>query len=135
MLLHKSILIPAIIALLSGCASIVSDSKKTVTITSLPSQAEFMIVDHNGKAIHNGVTPTTVTLKSDAEYFKGEKYTIKFQKEGFGPQSSPLNAKLNPWYWGNILFGYPIGMFIVDPITGAMWTLPESKSVVLAPTR
>ena len=32
---------------------------------------------------------------------------------------------------GNILFGGLIGILIVDPITGAMWTLPDELTVTL----
>lgn len=119
--------------LLSGCASIVNHTPNPVTITSMPSHADFVVIDHQGKTVHSGVTPETVTLKPDAGYFRGEKYAIQFQKEGFNLQATPLHASLNGWYWGNLLSGGPIGFFIVDPLTGAMWTMPESKSVVLAP--
>ncbi|MDD2725663.1 MAG: hypothetical protein PHH59_16835 [Methylovulum sp.] len=133
MLLKKISFTLSAIALLSGCASIVTDSAHPVAISSLPSNAEFAVVNQQGKTVHSGKTPATVTLKSDAGYFKGEKYTLKFQKEGYGTQSTPLNAHLNGWYWGNLLFLPVIGHLIVDPLTGAMWALPESKPVVLVP--
>ncbi|MDD5272653.1 MAG: hypothetical protein PHU14_08045 [Methylovulum sp.] len=135
MLLQKNIVIALTLALLSGCASIVNHSPNPVTLTSVPSQAEFVVTNHQGKMVHSGTTPSTVTLKSDAGYFRGEKYTLKLQKEGFSPQSTSLDAKLNGWYWGNFLFGGPIGLLIVDPLTGAMWSMPETKSVVLVPNR
>ncbi len=138
MLLQKNIVIALTLtfALLSGCASIVNHSPKPVTLTSIPSHAEFIVTNHEGKMVHSGVTPETVTLKPDAGYFRGEKYTLKLQKEGFSSQSASLDAKLNGWYWGNFLLGaLPIGLLIVDPLTGAMWSMPETKSVVLVPDR
>ncbi len=136
MLFQKNIIAALIIALLPGCASIVNHSPNPVTITSFPDQADFVVINQQGKTIHSGITPETITLKPDAGYFKGEKYSLKFQKDGFGLQSTPLNANLNGWYWGNLIFGgVVLGMLIVDPLTGAMWSLPESKSVALVPNR
>ena len=135
MLLKKNILLTLTIATLSGCASIVTDTTHPVTINSLPNKADFIVTNQHGKTVQSGRTPATITLKPSSEYFKGEKYTLKFQKDGYGTQSTPLNAQLNNWYWGNLLFGGFPGMFIVDPLTGAMWTLPQSKSVVLVPNQ
>ncbi|MBT9096990.1 hypothetical protein KFZ76_04600 [Methylovulum psychrotolerans] len=135
MLLQKNIVIALAFGLLSGCASIVNHAPNPVTITSVPERANFVVTNHDGKVVHSGITPSTVTLKPDAGYFRGEKYTLKFQKEGFNSQGTPLHAQLNNWYWGNILLGSPIGMFIVDPLTGSMWAMPETKSVVLVPNQ
>lgn len=118
---------------LSACASIVNHGSNPVTISSFPKHADFDVINQHGKVIHSGTTPETVSLKPDAGYFRGEKYTLKFQKEGFGVQTAPLNADLNTWYWGNLLFGVIPGMLLIDPLTGAMWSLPESKLVYLMP--
>ena len=34
-----------------------------------------------------------------------------------------MSSRINGWYVGNIVFGGFIGWLIVDPLTGAMWTL------------
>jgi hypothetical protein len=34
-----------------------------------------------------------------------------------------VDSRINGWYVGNIVFGGLIGWLIVDPLTGAMWTL------------
>ncbi|KJV06452.1 hypothetical protein [Methylocucumis oryzae] len=129
------LLIPSLIVVLSGCASIVSESRQPVSISSIPDRSDFVIVNRAGTPIHNGTTPATVTLKTDAGYFKGEKYSIKFMKDNYSTQTAPLNAELNGWYWGNLVSGGFLGMFVVDPLTGAMWSLPQSKQVVLPPTQ
>lgn len=33
---------------------------------------------------------------------------------------------MDGWYVGNIIFGGLIGLLLVDPITGAMWKLPDT---------
>lgn len=117
--------------LLSGCASIVSDSAYPVSVSSTPVGANFEIKDSTGTIIHSGTTPGTVTLKSGRGYFKKANYTIAFKKEGFADQEIKLNSSLNGWYWGNLLFGGLIGMLIVDPLTGAMYKLPENTAADL----
>lgn len=129
------LLIPSLIVALSGCASIVSESRQPVAISSIPDHSDFVIVNRAGTPIHNGTTPATVMLKTDAGYFKGEKYSVKFMKDNYSTQSAPLNAELNGWYWGNLFPPFFLGFFFVDPFTGAMWSLPESKQVVLPPTQ
>lgn len=126
-------LIPAALAILSGCASIVSDSQYPVSVITTPAGATFEVRNRAGNVIHSGTTPGSVTLKSGAGYFKGETYTIAFRKEGFADQQTTLNSSLDGWYWGNIIFGGLIGMLAVDPATGAMYKLPENTATSLAP--
>jgi hypothetical protein len=127
-------LIPAALSLLmTGCASIVSDSKYPVSVTSTPANASFEVRNRAGVVIHSGTTPGSVTLSSGAGYFKGEEYTITFRKEGYADQQTTLRTSLDGWYWGNIIFGGLIGMLAVDPATGAMYKLPESSATTLAP--
>lgn len=133
MSMKKIIVAGCAAAVLSACASVVNHTPDPVTITSFPDHADFTVINKQGKVIHSGTTPETVSLKPDAGYFRGEKYTLKFQKEGFGTQTAPLYSDLNGWYWGNLLLGAIPGMLIVDPLTGAMWSLPASKSVYLVP--
>lgn len=120
-------------AIFAGCASIVSKSAYPVTINSQPDQAEIAITDETGKTVHTGKTPTTVTLDTKRGYFKGKDYTVKFSKEGYAEYSAPIKRGVDGWYIaGNILFGGLIGWLIVDPLTGAMWTLPENLTVTLS---
>jgi hypothetical protein len=39
---------------------------------------------------------------------------------------------LNKWYFGNILLGGVIGMLVVDPLTGAMYSLDEDYVVKMS---
>lgn len=115
-----------IFLLLAGCASIVSKSQYPVKISSQPQEADITIVNNSGETVFSGKTPTTVTLKAGAGYFKGENYTVTFKKEGFATHTAQIERGLDGWYLaGNILIGGLIGWFIVDPITGAMWTLKD----------
>ncbi|TWI54953.1 hypothetical protein IQ22_01860 [Pseudomonas duriflava] len=114
--------------LTSGCASIVGDSKYPVAVSTTPSGASYTIKNHAGQVVHSGTTPNTVVLKSGRGYFKGETYTVTFHKDGYADTTTTLNSSLSGWYWGNILFGGLIGMLIVDPLTGAMYKLPDDTN-------
>lgn len=111
---------------LAGCASIVSKSEYPVAITSNPIGADFVVKRRSGIPIASGVTPATIVLPASDGYFQPAKYTIDFRRKGVA-QSVPLTAKINGWYFGNLVFGgVIIGMLIVDPATGAMWTLKDT---------
>ena len=112
---------------LGSCASIVSKSRYPVAISSVPAGATFSIVNREGKEVSSGVAPTAVTLKSGSSYFRREQYTITFRLEGYEEKVMKLEADVNGWYFGNLVFGGAIGMLIVDPITGAMYRISEKE--------
>ena len=118
---------------LSSCASIVSQSDYPVMINSSPDGATFVIKNQTGVNIESGVTPKQVTLTTKAGFFDGETYVISFDKAGYKTSFLVLDTELDNWYFGNIFFGGTIGSFIVDPLTGAMWELPDASSASLAP--
>ncbi len=128
--LHLGML--ASVFVFTGCASIVSKSNWPVTFKSDPSGAKIVISDENGNEIHRGVTPATVTLPADSGFFSKAKYYIDIKEAGYQDSKGVLTAKINGWYFGNIIFGGLIGFVIVDPATGAMWKLPPLKTVSLA---
>lgn len=115
--------IAVVTALSTGCASIVTKSSYPVTINSMPSEAKIEITDKKGIVVYTGYTPSTVKLKAGSGFFGKARYQVKFTKEGYESKVSPIEFKLDGWYFGNILFGGFIGMLIVDPATGAMYKL------------
>ncbi|MFN0009363.1 MAG: hypothetical protein ACKVXR_15775 [Planctomycetota bacterium] len=127
--------IAGLLSILSGCASIVSKSSWPVNVTATPADAEVEIVNESGSVIHKAKAPFTVTLKSGKGYFDGEKYTLRGTAAGYSDGTSILDTDMNGWYIGNLLFGGLIGFLIVDPLTGAMYKLPESAHVALTQTQ
>ena len=130
----KAVFLTTIVFALSGCASIVSDSKYPVSVKSEPSGANFEVRNKSGSVVASGATPSQVTLNAGAGYFSGETYRVTYRKEGYSDQESVIDSGIDGWYWGNILFGGFLGMLILDPATGAMYKLPDSTSTVLSPT-
>jgi len=123
---HIAFLLVVAAVVLAGCASIVSKSEYPVAITSNPIGADFVVKRDNGVPVASGVTPATIVLPASEGYFQPAKYSIEFRRKG-AVQTVPLTAKIDGWYFGNLLFGgVIIGMLIVDPATGAMWRLNDT---------
>lgn len=116
----------------TGCATIVSDSSYPVNISSDPSGQTFEVRNRNGLLVNSGTTPSTMMLKAGAGYFKKEMYEIKFTSGKYKDRRFTLEPKVDGWYaFGNLVFGGLVGYLIVDPLTGAMYKLPEQFFVNL----
>jgi hypothetical protein len=89
------------------------------------------VTSSEGKQVHSGTTPTTATLSTSRGFFRGETYTVQFSKTGCPSHTVTLDARISGWYFGNFVIGGLVGMLIVDPITGSMWTLDDTISVDL----
>jgi hypothetical protein len=128
----------ASIAFHLGCATIIKGGGESVSFKSNPSDADVKVIDaRNGTTVASGKTPLSVKLDRGAGYFKGAKYNVVIEKPGFSKKEFVIDSSLMAgWYLvGNLLFGGLIGWFIVDPATGAMWTLdPVETYVELVPT-
>lgn len=109
--------------LFPSCASIFSKSTWPVSINSHPNNAHVTIIDKKGKEVYQGYTPATVFLKSGAGFFSRAEYQVKFSSLGYDDKSVPVTFKINGWWFGNLIFGWVLGMFIIDPATGAMWKI------------
>lgn len=124
----------SIVSVAAGCASIIKGSDQSMSFKSDPSEARLVITDlREGKDIHVGTTPATTSLKRGAGYFSKSKYKVTVEKRGYRKEEIVVEGSPNAWYiLGNLVFGGLIGWLIVDPATGAMWTLdPEDVSVTL----
>ena len=113
----------ASLLIITSCASIVSSSSWPISINSSPSEAKISIKDKKGIEIYTGNTPATLKLKSGAGFFSKARYQVTFDKVGYDKKVVPVEFKLNGWYFGNIIFGGPLGLLIIDPATGAMFKL------------
>ena len=110
----------------SGCASILSKSQYPVLVKSQPPGMSFRVTDlRSGDVVSTGITPDTIVLKSGSGYFKSSRYQIAILRDGQEVNSVQMQGEIDGWYIGNILFGGIIGLLIVDPLTGAMYKLPD----------
>jgi len=114
---------------LAGCATLFDGSTQTVKIDSDTDGAQYAITNRAGNTVKSGVAPATVKLKGGAGYFQRENYTVTLKKPGYEDASTSVEPHMAGWYWGNLILGGALGMLIVDPITGAMYQVPEDIHV------
>lgn len=116
---------------LVGCSSLgLRSFPQTFDIRSQPSNANIVITDlDTNKVIYDGKTPLQVPLKKYREFFEGKSYNVKISKAGYKDFVFDVRSRFDSVYGGgNFLSWGPIGWFVVDPATGAMWNLvPEKK--------
>lgn len=119
--------------LIAGCASIINGGSQNIAIQSSPSSASVRIVKaKNASQVYAGTTPCTVNLERSTGYFSGANYTVEISKAGYGTQTVSLTSHVSGWYIGNLGFGGVIGLLIVDPLTGGMYSLsPENVNAEL----
>jgi uncharacterized protein YceK len=131
----KMMLVLLAMVMLSGCASIVAGGHRDINIKSTPSDAAVTIQDRESKQIvHKGQTPLIIPLSTRGGYFKSKQYDVILSKEGYADKTINIDSFLSGWYAGNVII-WPmavIGGLIVDPLTGAMWSLsPKNIDAVL----
>jgi hypothetical protein len=118
--------------LFTGCSSIVDGRAQHVKIDSHPTGATFSICDKKGKTVTTNTTPANLVLNRRHGYFNGEDYKMIFEAPGYYSYEVHVKSTVDGWYFGNLLFGGLIGLIIVDPATGAMYTLkPDTLDVHL----
>jgi len=130
--LVKAVTSGVLVFSLLGCASIIDGGRKTVNIKSLPSGAKATVFDEKGVEVATGQTPALFPLKRSSGYFTPAKYRIVIEKQGYKTAEVEVKSTINGWYFGNFIFGGLLGLLIIDPATGAMWTLsPKEVDQVL----
>jgi hypothetical protein len=120
--------------MVTGCASIATGSDQSVAVHSEPAGASVKVFDASGLAVQESVTPAELVLKKGSGWFQPGTYRVVVSKPGFRPQEIVVRGTLNAgWYiLGNFVVGGLIGWLVVDPLSGAMWTLaPEDIGVRL----
>lgn len=110
------------VSILHGCASIVTGTDQKVTFSSEPEGATVTV---SGRVL--GKTPLTVAVD------KGKHQPFTFEKEGYKTHTAQLSTTFNSWFWGNIVFGGPLGSS-TDAASGAVHEFsPDQYFVTLTP--
>lgn len=108
----------ALAAALAGCASIVAGTSQVVSINANVQGATVAI---NGSQV--GVTPFTGSIA------RGKDTTVTVSKAGYQPQTITLSTKIEPIFFGNIIFGGLLGS-TTDLATGALFEYAPSSYYV-----
>ena len=110
--------------LISGCATISSSPEQLVNIKTEDGSRLTAYVQ--GKRV---VLPTSISVKRN----QGAVVEIHAaDNEGYNNSSLviPKASDINPWYFGNVIFGGAYGITTTDPLTGAMWQYNNPNFIV-----
>jgi hypothetical protein len=118
-----------VVLVITGCATIIHGGSQQINITSTPEGAQVTIFDSSNHQIWSSdTTPAVAKLRRGEEYFGGASYRIEISKPGYQKEIVTVSSSMNGWYLvGNLFVGGLIGWLIIDPVTGAMWTLSPSN--------
>ena len=116
----------------TSCATVLHRGPEPVTITSEPPEAHVTITNlRTQQLLVRGNTPVVVPLARHGGYMRPARYQIVVEKPGYQPYVMQLQAELEKHYFGNFVAGGPLGLLVVDPLTGAMYALPSRIHAVL----
>lgn len=118
-------------ALLPGCASIVSPGAHQLNVQSEPAGASCDVRRDDASVGTVSPTPGVMTVSRSSRPLQITCRRAEAPAEAPAGQAT-VTAELNPWIFGNILFGGIIG-FIVDASTGAIARYPEAVTVAMPP--
>ena len=104
------------LAIGSGCATVTGGARdQHVKITSNPVGATVLV---DGQPV--GQTPADVKLCRKTEH------NVEVAYPGYDTAQTTIHRKLNPWLFGNILVGGPLGL-VVDICTDATHNLSPDE--------
>jgi hypothetical protein len=110
---------------MSACASIVSGTDSTTYLETKPVDARCRM--HGQDFTREVVTPTSVPLPS-----KASPITIECGADGYLRTVQQVDAEMDGWVFGNLIFGGIIGG-VVDIARGAGKKFPPQVQIVLDP--
>ena len=127
----KAFLLILIIGL-TGCATIVSKSRYSISVKANEPDTIVKVYDEKNVPVTWTKAPGTITVDAHAGMFSSAKYRFVFEKPGFETDESIVKAKMDPCYWINLicLYSAPVGMLLVDPLSGAMWSFDENVTIM-----
>ena len=117
---------------LVSCATVLHSGPEPITITSEPPEALVTITDlRTQQLLVRASTPVVAPLARQAGYMRPARYQVVVEKPGYQPYVLLLQAELEKEYFGNFVAGGPLGLLVIDPLTGAMYALPSRVHAVL----
>lgn len=112
----KTLIAIAVIAMTTGCSTIVNDRLQPVSFTS-PEPVAFTVTGKEGRTVE-GFTPAMLTLDSAVGAFECETYRVTS-----GDSLQTVDTGIQGWFWFGAIMS--LTSMIVDLSTGNMCKLPE----------
>lgn len=103
------------VLMLTGCATIMTGTSKSINFSSNVPGAKVYIND-----VYKGVTPMILDLETK------NSINVRIEAPGYHPFSTVLKREVSGWVWGNILTGGVIG-FGIDIFSGGMYVINENS--------
>ena len=113
----KTSLVATVIALISGCASVVTDSATAINVQTTNGKEAKVFVDGQPYQV-----PGVVMAKKD-----GQDKIVTVEGEGCA-KSTVIPKQIETAFWGNILIGGFLGS-TTDSATDKMWTYNETVTI------
>jgi hypothetical protein len=120
-ILIKKLFLLSFVFYSSGCATLNSKSVYPIIIHTQQNNLVINIFDKKESNIILTNIPDTVYLEAGRGYFRRERYAMKIYHNDSLIRIIPINFVLDRKYLHNVFFINLFGLFIIDPITGAMW--------------
>ena len=122
---------------LVGCATRATGNVKRLTVKTEPAGAKVTVYDLK-RPVYDKITPKVAVMRSPcliplrtASHYQTARYFVTIEKPGYRPLGFEIHATVNGWYFGNLdpllLPFFPFTMGLIDPMTGAMWTLTPTE--------
>ncbi len=122
----KALFVCAALALLPGCATIVAGANHTMAVQTEPTGGACEVRRDGNLLGTVNPTPGTVTFE------KASPPVVVACTAASGlAGSASFNSVVEPWVFGNIVFGGLIGA-VVDLSTGATSKYPDQVTIALA---
>lgn len=118
----NALLILSLLAISSGCATIIHGTTQDIGITTDPSEADLLV---DGSERYK--SPTKVTLK------RKDDHMVEISKDGYHKENVNIKSVMSGVVAGNLLAGGLIGIGVDALSGGASRLVPESVDVRLRP--
>jgi hypothetical protein len=105
----------------------IDGTNRMVDPQGIPSSIAVSAIDTDGQRVCEGMTPLVIPQKRPGPDFKAEQYCIVFESQG-EQKGIWLSASIAAgWYLaGDNSCGGFIDLLIIDPLSGAIWTVDPS---------
>ena len=115
--MKKVVLLAAMAALTSGCASVMTAESQSINVTTSNNKPAEVTVDD--KTV---TAPGMVVVLRD-----GKDKVVRSSAEGCD-NATPIEKSVTPVFFGNILIGGLLGS-TTDGVTGKMWDYADSVEI------
>ncbi|MGB0935595.1 MAG: hypothetical protein ACPGXY_05985 [Alphaproteobacteria bacterium] len=122
---NYSIIVLSAAALLSGCASVTTGNKQSVSVTTSPVSGAACKLSNDSGTWFVPTTPGSVTVERSLS-----DMNIVCEKEGYGTGTTTVASSTKGMAFGNIIAGGVIGA-AVDVASGAAYDYPTEMHVPL----